>query len=107
MTIFMISLAGFPPTAGFVAKYGLLSAAVAKGYIGLVVIGVLNTLISIYYYLRLVVNMYMQKEERTIIPSYGMVLTGLISIMAILMIVLGIIPGYLLEIAAKAAIFTP
>ena len=78
----------------------------AKGYIGLVVIGVLNTLISIYYYLRLVVNMYMQKEERTIIPSYGMVLTGLISIMAILMIVLGIIPGYLLEIAAKAAIFT-
>ena len=106
MTIFMISLAGFPPTAGFVAKYGLLSAAVAKGYIGLVVIGVLNTLISIYYYLRLVVNMYMQKEERAILSSYGMVSTGLISIMAILMIVLGIIPDYLLEIAAKAAIFT-
>ena len=78
----------------------------AKGYIGLVVIGVLNTLISIYYYLRLVVNMYMQKEERTILPSYGMVLTSIISIMAILMIILGIIPGYLLEIAAKAAIFT-
>jgi hypothetical protein len=51
--------------------------------------------------------MYMQKEERTILPSYGMALTGLISIMAILMIILGIIPGYLLEIAAKAAIFTP
>ena len=50
--------------------------------------------------------MYMQKEERAILSSYGMVSTGLISIMAILMIVLGIIPGYLLEIAAKAAIFT-
>ena len=53
MTIFMLSLAGFPPTAGFIAKYGLFSAAVSQGYIWLVVFGVLNTLISVYYYLRL------------------------------------------------------
>ena len=52
MTVFMISLAGFPPTAGFVAKYGLFSAAIEQGYKWLVEIGVLNTLISIYYYLR-------------------------------------------------------
>ena len=103
MTIFMLSLAGFPPTAGFIAKYGLLSAAVAQGYIWLAVIGVLNTLISVYYYLRLVVNMYMQKEEGALIPSYNMLAIGLIGLMALLMIVLGIIPGYLLEIAAEAA----
>ena len=103
MTIFMLSLAGFPPTAGFIAKYGLLSAAVAQGYIWLAVIGVLNTLISVYYYLRLVVNMYMQKEEGALIPSYNMVAIGLIGLMALLMIVLGIIPGYLLEITANAA----
>ena len=103
MTIFMISLAGFPPTAGFISKYGLLSAAVAQGYIWLAVIGVLNTLISVYYYLRLVVNMYMQKEEGALIPSYNMLAIGLIGLLALLMIVLGIIPGYILEITANAA----
>ena len=103
MTIFMLSLAGFPPTAGFVAKYGLLSAAVAQGYIWLAVIGVLNTLISVYYYLRLVVNMYMQKEEGALITSYNMLAIGLIGLMAIMLIILGITPGYLLEIAAEAA----
>jgi len=103
MTIFMLSLAGFPPTAGFIAKYGLFSAAVSQGYIWLVIIGVINTLISVYYYLRLVVNMYMQKEEGALIPSYNMLAIGLIGLMALLMIVLGIIPGYLLEITANAA----
>ena len=103
MTIFMLSLAGFPPTAGFIAKYGLFSAAVAKGYIWLAVIGVINTLISIYYYLRLVVNMYMQKEEGALIPSYNMLAISFIGLMAIMLIILGITPGYLLEIAAKAA----
>ena len=103
MTIFMLSLAGFPPTAGFIAKYGLFSAAVSQGYIWLVIIGVINTLISVYYYLRLVVNMYMQKEEGILIPSYNMLAIGLIGLMAIMLIILGITPGYLLEIAAEAA----
>ena len=103
MTIFMLSLAGFPPTAGFIAKYGLFSAAVSQGYIWLVIIGVINTLISVYYYLRLVVNMYMQKEEGALIPSYNMLAIGLVGLMALLMIALGIIPGYLLEITADAA----
>jgi len=103
MTIFMLTLAGFPPTAGFIAKYGLFSAAVSQGYIWLVIIGVINTLISVYYYLRLVVNMYMQKEEGALIPSYNMLAVGLIGLMAIMLIILGITPGYLLEIAAEAA----
>ena len=106
MTIFMISLAGFPPTAGFVAKYGLFSAAVEQGYIWLVVVGVLNTLISVYYYLRLVINMYMQEEERALLPSFSMLAIGLIGLMATMMVVLGIIPGYLLEIAAEAVNIT-
>ena len=100
MTIFMISLAGFPPTAGFVAKYGLFSAAIAEGYIWLVVIAVLNTLISVYYYLRLVINMYMKEEENALISSFNIIVIGLIWIMAAMMIILGIIPGFLLEITA-------
>ena len=106
MTIFMISLAGFPPTAGFVAKYGLFSAAIAEGYIWLVVIAVLNTLISVYYYLRLVINMYMKEEENALISSFNIIVLGLIWIMAAMMIILGIIPGFLLEITAEAANFT-
>ena len=106
MTIFMISLAGFPPTAGFVAKYGLFSAAIAEGYIWLVVIAVLNTLISVYYYLRLVINMYMKEEENALISSFNIIVIGLIWIMAAMMIILGIIPGFLLEITAEAANFT-
>ena len=65
MALFMISLVGFPPTAGFIAKYGLLSVAVENGYIWLVIIAVLNTLLSAYYYLRLIVNMYMKNEDDT------------------------------------------
>ncbi|MDP7217448.1 MAG: NADH-quinone oxidoreductase subunit N [Candidatus Marinimicrobia bacterium] len=106
MTIFMISLAGFPPTAGFVAKYGLFSAAIAEGYVWLVVIAVLNTLISVYYYLRLVINMYMKEEENALISSFNIIVIGLIWIMAAMMIILGITPGFLLEITAEAANFT-
>jgi len=106
MTIFMISLAGFPPTAGFVAKYGLFSAAIAEGYVWLVIIAVLNTLISVYYYLRLVINMYMKEEENALISSFNIIVIGLIWIMAAMMIILGITPGFLLEITAEAANFT-
>jgi NADH-quinone oxidoreductase subunit N len=106
MTIFMISLAGFPPTAGFVAKYGLFSAAIAEGYVWLVVIAVLNTLISVYYYLRLVINMYMKEEENALISSFNIIVIGLIWIMAAMMIILGITPSFLLEITAEAANFT-
>jgi len=76
---------------------------VSQGYIWLVIIGVINTLISVYYYLRLVVNMYMQKEEGALITSYNMLAIGLIGLMALLMIILGIMPSYLLEITADAA----
>ena len=88
------------------AKYGLFSAAIEQGYIWLVVIGVLNTLISIYYYLRLVINMYMQEEERALLPSFNIFAIGLIGLMAIMMIILGIIPGYLLDITTEAVNIT-
>ena len=100
---FYVIIGRVPANGRIYRKYGLFSAAVAKGYIWLAVIGVINTLISIYYYLRLVVNMYMQKEEGALIPSYNMLAISFIGLMAIMLIILGITPGYLLEIAAKAA----
>ena len=102
MTLFMISLAGFPPTAGFIAKYGLFSAAVANGYIWLVVIAVINTLVSVYYYIRLIVNMYMEEEGKALYPVSTMPARMLIGILAIFVIIFGVAPSYLLEMAAEA-----
>src|SRR5262249_2966720 len=59
MTIFMLSLAGIPPTIGLTGKLALFGAAVNAGYVGLVVIAVLNSVVSVYYYLGVLVQMYM------------------------------------------------
>ena len=103
MGIFMVSLAGFPPTAGFIAKYGLLSAAAENNYIWIVVIAVLNTILSAYYYLRLIINMYMKDEGDTINPKYAAINQVFVSLLAIIILLLGITPGFLLTIAKKAA----
>ncbi|OGQ34048.1 MAG: hypothetical protein A3F16_01910 [Deltaproteobacteria bacterium RIFCSPHIGHO2_12_FULL_43_9] len=63
MTVALLSLAGIPPTAGFFGKLYIFSAVVESGYTGLAVIAVLNSVLSVYYYLRPVVNMYMKIEE--------------------------------------------
>jgi NADH-quinone oxidoreductase subunit N len=61
MSIFMLSLAGFPPLAGFVGKFYVFRSAVLAGYVGLAIIGVLNSLLSVVYYLRVIVAMYMEE----------------------------------------------
>ena len=63
MTIFMLSFTGVPPTLGFVGKFYLFRTAIEGGFIGLAIIGVLTSLVSAYYYLRLVVIMYMREGE--------------------------------------------
>ena len=62
MLLFMLSLGGIPPTAGFMGKFWLFGAAIESGYVWLAVIGVLNSAISLYYYLRIVVFMYLKKD---------------------------------------------
>ena len=63
MTVFMLSLTGMPPTLGLVGKFYLFRTAVEGGFIGLAVIGVLTSLVSAYYYLRVVVMMYMREGD--------------------------------------------
>jgi NADH-quinone oxidoreductase subunit N len=63
MAIFMFSLSGIPPTAGFLAKFYVFNGAVQAGYIWLVILGVINSMISLYYYLGIVVVMFMQEPE--------------------------------------------
>lgn len=63
MTVFMLSLIGFPPTIGMVGKFYLFRSALEGGFPGLALIGVITSLISAFYYLRVVVNMYMKEGD--------------------------------------------
>jgi NADH-quinone oxidoreductase subunit N len=63
MVVFLMSLAGIPCTAGFIGKWWLFGAAVKANFVWLAVVAVVNTAISLYYYVRVVVAMYMHPEE--------------------------------------------
>jgi len=106
LAVFMLALAGFPPTIGFLGKFYLFSAAVNAGFIWLAVIGVLNSFISVYYYLRVVKVSFLDSYEGffqpvTITPALIVVLVVTLSGT----LALGIFPQHLLEFT-KAAIFT-
>jgi NADH-quinone oxidoreductase subunit N len=106
LTLFMVSLGGIPPTAGFVGKFYLFSAAVKNGYIWLAVIGVLNSAVSIYYYLRIVVYMYMMPakgevpEPRPPRIAFSLALCAC----AAVVLVLGIVPRSVLEFAERSVL---
>jgi NADH-quinone oxidoreductase subunit N len=100
MTVFMLSFTGVPPTLGFLGKFFLFRTVIEGGYIGLAIIGVLTSLVSAYYYLRLVVIMYMQEGEPQISPASWVRLTALGS--AVLVVVLSIFASPLFNWAAKA-----
>jgi len=103
MTLFLFSLAGMPPTAGFIGKFYLFSGAVEAGYVWLAVIGVLNSAASVYYYLRVMVYMYMKPSEEEfswVSVSAPIALALVISSLGSL--VPGIVPSYLLQFAEAA-----
>jgi NADH-quinone oxidoreductase subunit N len=105
LTVFLLSLGGFPPTAGFVAKYYLFSNALAAGETVLVLIAVLTSAVSVYYYLRLVVMMYM--KDGTEQPTFrgSAFAYAAIAICVILTLNYGIFPGALMHAVQKAAVF--
>jgi formate hydrogenlyase subunit 3/multisubunit Na+/H+ antiporter MnhD subunit len=76
MTIFMLGLGGVPPTAGFFAKYSVFKAAVDAGLTSLVVIAVLNSVVSVYYYLRVVVTLYMRPERAAVAIPGDVLIAG-------------------------------
>jgi NADH-quinone oxidoreductase subunit N len=96
MAVFMVSLAGLPPTAGFFAKFYVFRAAIEAGELGLVLVGVLTSVVSVYYYLRVVYYMYMRPEvvERPLYAS-SLALTGIV-LAAGAILVLGLYPPFVL-----------
>lgn len=103
MTIFLFSLAGMPPTAGFIGKFYLFSGAIQKGYIWLAVIGVLNSAASVYYYLRVMVYMYMKEatEEFDWVQVTAPIALALVIAVAG-SLVPGIVPSFILQYAQMA-----
>ncbi len=103
MTLFLFSLAGVPPAAGFVGKFYLFAGAIQKGYIWLAVIGVLNSAASAYYYLRIMVYMYMKepREEFEWVHVTAPVALALV-IAAAGTLIPGIVPSIILQYAQMA-----
>jgi len=103
MLLFMLSLGGIPPTAGFMGKFWLFSAAIDAHYYWLALVGVLNSAISLYYYIRIVVFMYLKKEtlgsEPTTNPTMAVVLVAAV----VATLALGIYPRLLFDAAAASA----
>ena len=104
LTIFLLSLIGIPITGGFFAKFYVFSAALQANLVGLVIIGVLNSAVGAYYYLRIIVAMYMREPRGEI--SVAPVPAGLGAALAISLaatIYLGVLPGRVLQYAAQTA----
>jgi len=103
MLLFMLSLGGIPPTAGFMGKFWLFSAAIDAQYYWLAVIGVLNSAISLYYYIRIVVFMYVKKETLGSQPASNPALTAVLVVTVVATLVLGVYPRLLFEVAEASA----
>jgi NADH-quinone oxidoreductase subunit N len=100
MSVFMLSLIGVPPTVGFLGKFVVFGSAVEAGLIGLAIVGVLTSLVSAYYYLRVVIYMYMRPGEAEVRREAW--LTAAIAATALATLLLGLLPGPLLQLAAQA-----
>jgi NADH-quinone oxidoreductase subunit N len=105
LSIFLLSLIGIPPTAGFVGKFYLFGAAVKSGYVWLAVIGVLNSAAAAYYYLRLIVYMYMREPEgapTVLAPSLSGALGLVVALWGVVQ--LGVAPGPFFDLAQAAVV---
>ncbi len=99
MTVFLLSLGGIPPTAGFIGKWYIFSAAVQEGHYWLAIIGVLTSVVSVFFYLRIVVMMYM--TEGTEIPRPRVPVTAMagLALAVVAVFYLGILPTRVLDLA--------
>ena len=103
MLLFMLSLGGIPPTAGFMGKFWLFSAAIDAHYYVLAVIGVLNSAISLYYYIRIVVFMYLKKETIGSQPTTSPALAVVLGVAVAGTLIIGVYPRLLFEVAELSA----
>ncbi len=102
LTIALFSLAGIPPTAGFFGKYYVFNAALQTGHYWLVVIGILSSLVGVYYYFRIIIAMFFKESDNDIaIPANGQH-QALLFVTAVIILVLGLLPDLILNIGTYA-----
>jgi NADH-quinone oxidoreductase subunit N len=103
MTVCLLSLGGLPPTAGFIAKWYVFSAAISAGYYSLAVVGVLTSVISVFFYLRVVVMMYMAEPDGSATPIRvaGVGMAAVAGAVAVI-VLLGVLPAPVLDLAARS-----
>jgi NADH-quinone oxidoreductase subunit N len=104
MTICLLSLGGLPPTAGFIGKWYIFAAAVSAGYYGLAIIGVLTSVVSVFFYLRVVVMMYMADADATVPAPVPLSRVGMAALVGAIVAIfyLGILPASVLTLASQS-----
>ena len=104
LTVCMFSLSGLPPTAGFIAKFYIFKTAVDSGHVTIALIGILTSIVSVYYYLRVVYFLYMKEPaEGYAVPVAGVFATGALAISVIGIFVIGLFPAPLFKMTGAAA----
>jgi NADH-quinone oxidoreductase subunit N len=102
MAVFMFSLTGLPPTSGFIAKVNVFQSAIDAGYVWLAIIGVLTSLVSAYYYLRIVVLMFMREGEGEALSQPALNLA--VGVTAAATFLIGLFPSPLLQLAQQSVL---
>ncbi|MBT5550847.1 MAG: NADH-quinone oxidoreductase subunit N [Nitrospina sp.] len=105
MALFMVSLAGFPPTAGFFGKLFVFYAAIKKGYILITILAVIASIISVYFYLRVIVMMYFHEDETAPQPVIHKGMGILVTVSCVMIVGIGLFPSFLMELARGAIPF--
>ncbi|MEE6282595.1 NADH-quinone oxidoreductase subunit NuoN [Georgenia sunbinii] len=109
MTVFLLSFAGIPLTAGFVGKFAVFAAAVQGGAVVLVVLAVLASAAAAFVYIRIIVLMFFTEpdgESTTVVRTEGLT-TIAVALCAAGTVLLGVLPGPVLDLVAQAAVFLP
>jgi NADH-quinone oxidoreductase subunit N len=102
MAIFMLSLAGVPPMAGFMAKFYVFGAALDAGLWWLALIGVITSAISAFFYLRVIVSMFMQEPVRDVQTIPSRALTVGLGVAAVATLLIGLVPAPVVELVRSA-----
>jgi NADH-quinone oxidoreductase subunit N len=108
-TVFLLAFAGIPLTSGFVAKYVVFAPAIAHGALWLAIVGVICSAIAAFFYIRVIVLMYFSApaDDATAIAVPSALTTVAIGIGALMTVLLGIVPGPLLDLASRSSQFIP
>jgi len=105
MALFMVSLAGFPPTAGFFGKLYVFLAAIKSGYILITIMAVIASVISVYFYLRVIAMMYLQEEDEEVPFTIHKGMGGIITVSAVAILLFGFFPSTLMQLALDSIPF--